>query len=210
MSDRPKPRSDALLKNLPRERQEQIAEWCRKPNDRDAENEPIPESGGLAFARAQLAADGLKVSLNLLSEFLSWWQLEQDLEASFEREAQVLAKTGDPKKAREAGEIMLQRLGIATQNPKLLQVAAQVQDSRRNLDLLEETGRTKARQKEVSLRQKAEEIALAQRKFRVSTCEEFLKWSENEAAKKIATSSASNAEKIEQLGQLMFGEDWKK
>lgn len=42
------------------------------------------------------------------------------------------------------------------------------------------------------------------------TCELFLTWSADQRAKDIANSSISNTDKIEQLGQLMFGEDWKK
>ena len=164
MSKRPKPKSTAILMNLPPERQEQIAEWCAKPNDVE-DGKPIPLTGGLAFARAQLAADGCKVSLDTLSRFFSWWQLEQDLSISFEREQQVLEKTGDAKLARTAGETLLMRLGLATQEPKLIQAAATIADSRRSLDLIEETGRTKARQKDAQIQQKEKDLTLSERRI---------------------------------------------
>jgi hypothetical protein len=51
-------------------------------------------------------------------------------------------------------------------------------------------------------------LELLRSKFQRETCELFLKWFANKAAKDIATSSAPAAEKIELLGQQMFGEDW--
>jgi len=165
---RTKPKSNAVLKTLPRERQEQIAEWCAQPNERDADGKPIPQSGGLAFAHARLAADGVKVSLSVVGEFWSWWRLEQDLEMSFAREEQVLAKTGDRRKAREAGESLLMRLGIARQDPELLTAAAKVADSRRSLDLQEETGKTKAQQKNRQIDQGEKRLAHEREKFRAA------------------------------------------
>lgn len=208
MSDRRKPKSNAVLKNLPPERQEQIAEWCEKPNETNGDGNPVPKTGGLAYAQTQLANDGLRVSLSVLGDFYQWWRLQKDLEISFEREQIVLEKTGDAKKAREAGENLLMRLGLVSQDPKLIQAAAIMSDSRRALDLEEASGRTKAAQKDRSLSQKDEQIKLAERKFQRDTCALFLKWFDVEAAKKIATSGLSNKEKIDQLGLAMFGEDW--
>jgi hypothetical protein len=53
-------------------------------------------------------------------------------------------------------------------------------------------------------------LELNRQKFQRDTCELFLKWFEDKRAKEVLASSASNSDKIEQLGQLMFGEDWKK
>lgn len=50
---------------------------------------------------------------------------------------------------------------------------------------------------------------LAQRKFQRDTCELFLKWHSDQRATQIAEGPAtSTTDKIEQLGQLMFGDDW--
>ena len=51
-------------------------------------------------------------------------------------------------------------------------------------------------------------IDLNKKKFQRSTCELFLKWADDDRAKKVLDSRDSNSEKIEQLGQVMFGEDW--
>lgn len=70
------------------------------------------------------------------------------------------------------------------------------------------TTQSAARDKEkVAL--KKEEVGLATQKFRRETCELFLKWYEQKQAQDIAASGATHSEKIERLGQLMFGEGWK-
>jgi hypothetical protein len=38
--------------------------------------------------------------------------------------------------------------------------------------------------------------------------EQFLKWYEDKRAKDIVESRASNSDKLELLGQTMFGKDW--
>jgi hypothetical protein len=56
----------------------------------------------------------------------------------------------------------------------------------------------------------AEKNSREWQEFQRETCELFLKWSEDKRAQDIASAGISNADKIEQLGQLMFGEGWKK
>lgn len=58
------------------------------------------------------------------------------------------------------------------------------------------------------LGQGAEALELERQKFQRTTCELFLKWYEDKRALE-AASSGDNAERIEKLGQLMFGEDFK-
>lgn len=100
-----KPRSDSKLKLLPPERQEQIVAWSRT---RKTEEHP----GGLAYAQEQLAADGIKVSLSTLSEFVSWWELQQRFSSASSRATQVaelLAKR-NPDMSPEAVREMAQAL----------------------------------------------------------------------------------------------------
>lgn len=202
-----KPKSNAVLKNLPEERQAQIAEWCAKPNDRDADGNPAQGTGGLAFARAQLAADGLKVSLDTLSRFFSWWKLEQDLRLSFEVEDQVLASTGNALAAREAGENLLLRLGVARQDPRLIMAGAQTHDSRRLLDLQEQSGRTKAEHGAAKIAQKDRDFGLAREKFVVASCEKILKAAKDPATREVAESSSmTNEEKIAAIRKAYFAE----
>lgn len=152
-------RSDAVLLNLPDNRQEQIIEWCEAKKTGDC-------IGGFAFAREQLAADGINVSARALSDFYSDWHLRRDILQSKSVEAAVLA--ADPKdvqRARMAGEAMLLKLSLAKQDPKLFTAAGMSIDSRRNLDLKEESGKTKARQKDRQLAQKDTDLKLAERRL---------------------------------------------
>ena len=66
----------------------------------------------------------------------------------------------------------------------------------------------RAKQKERDQELKAEQIEINRQKFQRDTCKLFLKWFADQQAKTIATGPSSNTEKIEQLGQLMFGEEW--
>lgn len=59
-----------------------------------------------------------------------------------------------------------------------------------------------------TVKQRDEVIGLAKKKFQRDTCALFVKWSKDDRAKKILESRATNSEKIEQLGQAIFGEDW--
>jgi len=166
-----KVRADAVLKNLCPAAQEQIAQWSNQPAERDAEGQPIKGTGGVVFATQQLAEiarqfslPALRVSSATLYEFLDWWRLEQDLEISFAREEQVMAKTGDKKKAREAGETLLMRLGLAKQDGELIEIAARVSDSRRGLDQKDEIVSLKRQQ----VGQKGEQLKLEREKFKAS------------------------------------------
>ena len=64
-------------------------------------------------------------------------------------------------------------------------------------------------QNEKKLAQKDEELKLARERFQRDTCELFLKWHADKAALDAANSEGTNSDKIEKLGQLMFGETWK-
>jgi len=57
--------------------------------------------------------------------------------------------------------------------------------------------------------QKDDEIKLSRQRFARETTELFLQWFEDQRAREIAASPATNSDKIERLGQLMFGDDWK-
>jgi hypothetical protein len=56
---------------------------------------------------------------------------------------------------------------------------------------------------------KKAKLNLDRQKFQRLAVKNFLDWYESKAAKDIASSNLSHADKIEKLGQAMFGEDWK-
>ncbi len=100
-----KPRSDSKLKTLPEDRQEQVIAWTKAPKTEDG-------PGGLQHAREQLAADGIKVSLRALSEFVSWYQLQQRFASASSRAQQIeellRKKRPDmqPEQIREMGQAL--------------------------------------------------------------------------------------------------------
>ena len=56
--------------------------------------------------------------------------------------------------------------------------------------------------------QKDREIDLDEQRYQRETCELFLKWHADKHANELASADTSNADKIEKLGQLMFGDTW--
>lgn len=51
-------------------------------------------------------------------------------------------------------------------------------------------------------------LALEEKKFRLRFVEGFLQYFADQRAREIAGGESSNSEKIQRLGQLMFGDDW--
>jgi hypothetical protein len=92
--------------------------------------------------------------------------------------------------------------------------AAEGEDLSDAIFALAELRKTDQNKEVLALRRKAMDqrdavIDLARQKFRRQTCELFLKWYDDKRAKDIVESRSSNAEKLEQLGQTLFGEEWK-
>jgi hypothetical protein len=59
------------------------------------------------------------------------------------------------------------------------------------------------------LQQKDQELALARQRFQRDTCELFIKWFTDQRAVQAVTSTSDNSDRINRLGAIMFGEDWK-
>lgn len=68
--------------------------------------------------------------------------------------------------------------------------------------------RVKLQQSAQSIELKRKEVALDEKRFQRTTCELFIKWADDKKVKEVIESRATNAEKIEKLGQAIFGEDW--
>jgi hypothetical protein len=184
-------RRDAKLKSLPPEQQADVIR--------------IATLHGISQATldALSAAHGIHVaSLNTLSKFWHWWhspqeRVRRELAAAGSVTELLLAKTRSnrPDVSPEAlfalGTQMFSEIAIATQDPDTW---------------VKTQGAARDREK-VGL--KREELELEIKKFQRETCELVLKHAEDQRVKDIAAGAGTNAEKIEQLGQIMFGEDWK-
>jgi len=167
------------------------------------ESERVP----LASAQARLLERGVKVSLGRLS---AWWGQEQQdrmRERILERVSSGAQLSGELEAAfREHAapqiETLIKLLKVLVMqasvdggtDPKLLMLVPQLMRP-----VLEE----------LKVRQRDRELGLAEQRFQRETCELFLRWYNDQRASEVASSPASNSEKIERLGQLMFGEEWK-
>jgi hypothetical protein len=152
-----KPRSDSKLKTLPEDRQEQIVEWLMTPKSEGC-------LGGLKYAQAQLAADGLKVSPRALSEFWSWWRLRERFSSASERADQVEALLKEknpnlsPEKIRELGQAVFTMEAVESQDRESY-VALE------NLQLARQIAETKAKLEEEKLKLAERRVKVAERKL---------------------------------------------
>jgi hypothetical protein len=191
-----KPRKDAVLQNLPEERQDQIVKWLGTAEVKDADGN-VTQPGGLELAITQLAADGIRVSESQLSRFWRWYQLDRRYSGMRETADQLkemaVAKGVPLEKARELAQGMFTLQAVQANDPETF-------ISLQQLDLDQRSAETRAKFKR-------EEIDLKRKTFQVKTCELFVAWSADEKAKTILAGSGTNSEKIEALGRAMFP-DW--
>ena len=191
-----KPRKDAVLQNLPEERQDQIVKWLKTAEVKDADGKVI-QPGGQDLALAQLAADGIKVSEPQLSRFWRWYQLDRRYSGMRQTADQLqdmaVAKGVPLEKARQLAQGMFTLQAVQANDPETF-------ISLQQLDLDQRSAETRAKFKR-------EEIDLKRKTFQVKTCELFVAWSADEKAKTILAGSGTNSEKIEALGRAMFP-DW--
>ncbi len=190
------PRADAKLKRLPEDRQREIIERIKAPGETYKK------------VRAWLREDGIVTSDAALSYFWDWWHLQEQFrsdEATTEGLLEQL-KAEIPLLSEEQLDDLGQRtfslLAIRRQD---LSGFVKMRSARTNAVL----EREKLRLKETAEKRMQESLVLEKARFQRETCGLFLKWSEDERARAIAGGAASNSEKIERLGELMFGEDWK-
>ena len=105
-----------------------------------------------------------------------------------------------------AGGMLLSALESASESdPESLQNLIKCLSLLRLTDL----EKTKIEIKQKQLDQRDQVIDLAKKTFQRKSCELFLKWYEEKQAREVIEGRGSNSEKIDKLGQLMFGEDWK-
>ena len=182
-----KPRADASLKTLPEERQAEIIEYMR--------------SHKLADTRAWLTEQGITASIGALSGFWSWWNLDVRLKHQMKEAATI---------ADELKSVLgtLPQLNLSEEQLNLVAQTAFEVDAVKREDFDQFVALRQLRQKDRRLALDREEHGLSLQKFQRDTCELFLKWAEDQRAKEVLASSSSNAEKIEQLGSLMFGDLW--
>jgi hypothetical protein len=189
-----KPRRDAKLLGLPEKDRRLVAGWL--------------QSDGWQACLQRIATQlHIECGKSALYAALAFWESE-------ERRDRVRAKALEQieSEAQEKGYTPQQRMAALDRRMAEIFAADDKHEDyqqARYLMIADESARTKAELERLKIAQKDRDQVLASKKFRRETCELFLEWFDKEAAKQIATSGATNAEKIEQLGLAMFGEDWK-
>lgn len=200
-----KPRSDAVLLNLPEERQEQVWTWCNTPKKDGC-------AGGLEHAQEQLAADGVKVSLSQLSRFCSWYRLRAEFRA-----ADSAAKDVEEFLKAEAPGMSPEKIAAAGQLVFTMQATrendAEKFVSLESLRLAKTTAQTRAafEREKLAIRQAAEKRAQAKLEFErekwiETSCQKILDAARDGKAREIAERNVSNAEKIAALRETYFAD----
>ena len=189
-----KPRADSKLKTLPEERQAAIIEFMA--------------SHKLTETVKWLREDGLDTSVAALSDFYSWRQLRQQFaedETTTESLLEQLKREVPNVSDEQLDEIGQRTFSLLSLRRQDLSGFMKVRTARTKGEIEKE----KLRLKQVAEERMQGSLTLQRQKFQRETCELFLKWSADQKAREIASGNGSNSEKIEQLGALMFGEDWK-
>ena len=141
-----KVRSDAILKNLSPEAQEQVVNWSYTVPEHNLTGDVVRGTGGiikavreLGYIAETLQRPELAVSATAIGRFVKWWELREQMEVAAERMEEMCQEmdAAEVAKLRQASEVLLLKLGIAEGNVKLIVAAARMQDSRRKLELRE-------------------------------------------------------------------------
>ncbi len=183
-----KPRSDAKLLNLPEEQQARLADWLLSGMSyHDARERVIKEFG-------------VTVSLDAYRGF--WSAVCSDALIARRRRAVNTADEVALEAERNPGRFDQATIDALKQKAFELSISpgAKPKDVKSLFSLV-----LKAKDQE----QSEKELALAEKTFRLKFIEGFMKWLSDKRASDIASSTMDNSQKIDQLGQLMFGPDWK-
>jgi hypothetical protein len=192
-----KTRSDSVLDGLPENQRAAIERWL------------VDENLSLKDARERVFQDfGVRCSPTAFSQFAARCRqsrmLRQIAESSSAAKAVTDQFRNDPDTSFEA------LLGLVGQAAFEMKMSGKQLDLGTLKDLAEIMALgLKVKTDTKKIQQKDQQLNLAERKFRRDTAELFVKWAEDKRAKEIITAGVSNSEKIERLGELMFGEDWK-
>ena len=164
----------------------------RLPAERQAQIVEYANQPGVTLVQtaAWLRADGLVTNKDSLSRFLSWYSARQ----SFRQASSSV--DGILETLKEQNPEWTEEQLTSAGNCLFSQLAIQRQDNLEWIRLQREKSRKDA-------------IGLERDRIKVLTCEKFLVWFKDKRALEIAAGSQSNSEKIELLGQAMFGPDWK-
>ena len=183
-----KPRSDSVLLNLPPEQQERIYTWLTEGVDGNTSYSTVAEQIYLDF--------NIKTSVTAVGNFWNKVVAPRRLRLSAQ------AASSLKEVARGTGEDF-EEAALAACQQKAFELLAGPNPNPKEVIAL--FGSVLEARK---IRVKQDALELLKKKYQRDTCKLYLQWQADEKAKAIVNSSGTNAEKIEQLGKAMFGEDW--
>jgi hypothetical protein len=197
------PYPQAVLKNLPKTPEEAAARVAqgqpRQPCQLEIYQYRFEKPRHTQLQTVRWLADewDVKTSSGALSAWERYFALEQDMDQNLAATEQMIQRgkaEGWLKTAEEQqafAQCYFNQQAFRDKNPEAWLAAQKSNLTIKKLEL------------EIS------RLRLEQEKFNRLLVKNFLDWQENKRALEIAAGSGSNAEKIELLGQAMFGEDWK-
>jgi len=156
-----KPNSNAVLKTLPDERQVAIAQYARDHS--------------LDQTVAWLQADGIKTSSGPLSNFLSWYGLQQQLTRNASTVETLLVEyrrrnpQATPQELQEVGQLFFNAMALEQQDPKQWFFAQQLALKKQVLEFEQ----AKFQESKKTLQEKALELCLEETKALPEVAELF-------------------------------------
>lgn len=189
-----KPRGDAVLRKLPLEAQQRLMEWLLEHNCSYSEARrrcTLPPPAGLGMKRAP--------SLGQLSHY--WASVCSPL--LVQRRARAVMAADKLSRVTQGME-QIDQAFISQLKQMAFEVTLQQNP---DPDVVSSIIGQALRLKDQELKEK--QIDLQRHRFQRETAELFIKWSQDQQAREIASSAEPNSEKIERLGALMFPDTWK-
>lgn len=187
MSTTRKVRPEARLLNLPEEQQSQLAEWLLS---------------GMPYHAAKTAVAkefGVTCSLASLSRFYA----EVCVPVLLRRRSQAVAAADEVAAAAQSTPGRFDAATIDALRQKAFELAVSPLASAKDIKSV-----TMLLLKNGDQELKRQELDLQRAKFRRETAEMFLDYYEDRRAKEVVTSTAPRAQKIEELGKVMFPGLW--
>jgi len=157
------------------------------PEERQEQIAEFARANSLAATVVWLKEDGFVTSPAAISEWLSWYLLREQLARNQSTVESVLEELKQSRPDLTEAEL------FAAGQSFFSALAIEQRDA-------------KSWKNTQDLRIKSQALRIEEQRFQRETCELFLKWVADRRASEIVEGKATNADKIEQLRQLMFGD----
>jgi hypothetical protein len=194
-------RCDAVLLNLPEERQVQIVEWIETPKTATC-------PGGYQFAREQLAADGMSVSQRALSQFYSAFRRKEFYEGAYQsaEDQKALMLEFDPQnvdRAEAFGDYCFLQESLKARDPKTFVALGNLRETRKKREQFANFTAKKLEQADKKIVQKDRDLQLVERRVLLLEDNAAKAKATLEAVKKTGGLSPETLRQIEEAARLL-------